>query len=337
MEENEKNEHKKKRFNLFDWYYREGKESNKSDINALKDPSLINCLKIIWKKLGKLFTTNMLFIFCNFPIIFLLIAMSGILSKTSVAPLYQSWGPLQGAFLYEQVPETTKSSLTAIFGIQTEISVINTPTIVFFCLGLLVIFTLGFTKVGTTYIYRNLMSGEPVFTVSDFFYIIKKNIKQSLIFGIIDALILLMFGFNIYFLFANYNAAQFNSFMLFLTIAMLIVYSFARTYAYIMIFTFDLKMTKIIKYSLYYVILGIKRNCMSLLATVLILAINYTLFVVFTPLGLLLPFVITFALCDFIAVYTAYPNVIKYLMTEQDAQSLINKRTSVANDDYTEE
>ena len=32
------------------------------------------------------------------------------------------------------------------------------------------------------------------------------------------------------------------------------------------------------------------------------------------PIGMILPFVITFALMDFIAVYFAYPNIDKYMV-----------------------
>ena len=39
MQENE-NKQPKKRFNIFDWYYRQGKASDKEDINALKERSL---------------------------------------------------------------------------------------------------------------------------------------------------------------------------------------------------------------------------------------------------------------------------------------------------------
>ena len=66
MEEQKKP--KKSRFNLFDWYYRQGKESDKDDINVLKDPSIINFFKLLWKRLGKLISANLILIFGNHKI-----------------------------------------------------------------------------------------------------------------------------------------------------------------------------------------------------------------------------------------------------------------------------
>ena len=37
--------------------------------------------------------------------------------------------------------------------------------------------------------------------------------------------------------------------------------------------------------------------------------INYYIFAVFMPLGIVMPFVITISLCSFIAVYCTYPNI----------------------------
>lgn len=321
---NHEAEPKKKRFNLFDWYYRQGKDSDKDDINALKDPSIINFFKLLWKKLGKLISANLIIIFGNFPIFFVLIAMSNILSKSSVAPLYQAWGPIYGASTFQNTPTT--SSLLGAFGAHAEVSIINTPTIVFYCLGALIIFTWGFTRVGTTYIYRNMMSGEPVFPLSDAWYVIKRNVKQSLGLGIIDSLIIAMFAYNIYFLALNYGSSTLNALMLFLTVAMAILYIFARPYAFIMVFTFDLKLRKIIKNALFFTILGIKRNLVAFIGCFFIIALNYFIFVVFMPVGVLLPFVITIAICDFAAVYAAYPNIIKFMMDERDAKAIIEKR-----------
>lgn len=303
---------KKKKFNIFDWYYRDGKGAEGESLNLLKEPTVKNGFKAVWRRLGKLMSANLLFIFGNFPIFFIILAMSGIFSSSSYAPLNQQWGVLKGAMLFDQSAEM--SSYISVLGTKISVNIINTPTIVFFALGLLLIFTMGFTKVGTTYIYRNIVLGEPIFPFSDFFYIIKRNIKQSLIFGIIDTLFIAMFAYNIYFLFSNYSASSMNAIMLFFTICMATIYWIARSYAYIMIFTFDLKLSKIIKNSLYFVILGIKRNMMGVLFTLLLVAINVLIFMLYMPVGIILPFIITVSIMDFIGVYCAYPNIDKYMV-----------------------
>ena len=81
--EQETTKKSKKRFNIFDWYYRSGKNNDKADINALKTPSVVNFFKLVWFKLNKLFTANIIFAIGNFPIIFLLIAISGMFDKYS--------------------------------------------------------------------------------------------------------------------------------------------------------------------------------------------------------------------------------------------------------------
>ena len=323
----------KKRFNIFDWYFKgANKDNDKLDINALEKPTVANFFKVLWKKLGKLLSTNLIFIFGNFPVFFFLLAFSGILSETASAPLYHSWGPLYGASKFAESTEI--SALAGLFSVHTETTVINTPTIIFFSLGALIIFTLGFTKIGTTYIYRNMMSGEAIFPLSDFFYVIKKNVKQSLILGIIDTLFIGMFAYNIYVLSHSYGNSSMDSIMFFFTIAMCIVYSFIRPYAYLMAFTFDLKIKQIIKNSVFFVILGIKRNLMAMLGVIGVILLNYALFVIFMPLGILLPFIITVAVCDFIGVYAAYPVILQYMLDEKDRKKVIYR---LNNDEDTDE
>ncbi|MBO5374803.1 MAG: hypothetical protein J6A54_05090 [Clostridia bacterium] len=94
---NEASEPKKKKFNIFDWYYRDGKGVEGKDTDFLKEPTVKNFFKALWRKLGKLMSANLLFIFCNFPIFFLIIAMSGIFGDSSYAPLNQQWSVLKGA------------------------------------------------------------------------------------------------------------------------------------------------------------------------------------------------------------------------------------------------
>ena len=88
---------KNKKFNLFDWYFKgANKDNDKLDINVLEKPNVSNFFKVLWKKGSKLLSANLLFIFGNFPIFFFLLAMSGILSDNTTAPLYQAWGPISG-------------------------------------------------------------------------------------------------------------------------------------------------------------------------------------------------------------------------------------------------
>lgn len=320
--EQEINNKPKKRFNIFDWYYKRGKANEKADINALKTPSVVNFFKLAWFKFNKLLTANIIFAFGNFPIVFLLIAISGMFDKYSYAPVSLSWGPFQATLANTE--NYASSALVGIHGLHNTTQVYSIATIILFALSLFTIFTWGFTKVGTTYIYRNIMSGDPVFPLSDFFYIIKRNVKQSLIIGALDFIILAFLLYDIVFLFRN-SDNTFNLIMMFLTAAMLLFYFFIRPYIYIMIFTFDLSIGKIIKNACSFAILGIKRNLMALVGCGILLAFNVGLAIIFAPIGIILPFIITIALFDFIGVYAAYPNIIKYMMNEEDARRIVER------------
>ena len=127
---------KKKKFNIFDWYYkREGKGIDDDGFDPLKEPTFKNFFKLLWRKLGKLMNCNILFILVNFPIAFLIISMSGVLTSQSVAPLHQSMMTLNAASLYGVNPEL--STYFSLYGTHTSISAINTPTLVLFILGFL--------------------------------------------------------------------------------------------------------------------------------------------------------------------------------------------------------
>ena len=347
MEQREtKNEKKKKRFNLFDWYYRQGKGSDKADVNALKTPNIPTFFKLLWSKLGKLVSANLIFVFGNFPLVFLLLALSGWFNKTSAVPTSVTWSSflqniqlpaISGSSILPDNGNYAASALMGVHGLHAEMTITGTITYIFLGLALLTAFTWGFTKVGTTYLYRNMMSGEPVFPISDFFYIIKRNIKQSLLFGAIDFILIALLVLDVVMLYNNIGN-PISLFMLILTLVMSAFYSFMRPYIYIIIFTFDLKFIQIIKNAAAFMLLGIKRNLAGLAFSLLIILFNAGLiFIPFvTPVGLLLPFIFTIALLDFIGVYVAYPNIIKYMMDEKDAKAII-ERKSLDDDEVLDE
>ena len=173
------------------------------------------------------------------------------------------------------------------------------------------------------------MKGEAVFPFSDAIYVIKRNIKQSLIFGLIDFIFIAMFVYNISFLLVNYAVSGMNSFMFFFTVIMCILYFFMRPYIYTMIFTFRLSIGKIIKNAFYFILLGTKRNIAALLGTILLVVINYFILRIFLPIGVILPFILTIAIIDLIGVYASYPVIKKYMI---DPQAHIRKKSPEAEE-----
>jgi uncharacterized membrane protein YesL len=174
---------------------------------------------------------------------------------------------------------------------------------------------LGMASVGFAYVLREMVRCKPVFIISDFFRTIKKNIKQALLFGILDfgAILLLLYDLYAY----NANASEWMYLMFFyLSVLMLLVYFIMRTYIYLMMVTFDLPIRKLVKNAFLFTFIGLKRNLVGLIGVGIIMVLNYLLLsVTFTfSVALILPFVLTIAICGLISVYCAYPQIKKHMI-----------------------
>ena len=81
-----------------------------------------------------------------------------------------------------------------------------------------------------------------------------------------------------------------------------------------MAITFDMKITKIIKNALIFVMLGIKRNLLAILWIAVLLGVNLLVLTWFLPLGLLLPLFYLVSFPMFTTAYAAYPVIQKYMI-----------------------
>ena len=86
-------------------------------------------------------------------------------------------------------------------------------------------------------------------------------------------------------------------------------YSIMRYYIYLMMVTFDLKIWKLFKNAFIFSILNFKRNILAFSGIALVILLNVYLFLILLPLGLMLPFFLTFSLCAFMGAYAAYPKI----------------------------
>ena len=178
----------------------------------------------------------------------------------------------------------------------------------FYCLSGLTLFTWGYANAGMAYTIRNMLKGEPVFVWSDFFRTAKKNLGQAMLVGIIDAAIIGLLYYNMRFYSVNSSSTVFY-FMYIATIIFMALYAVMRTYIYPMLVTFKLGTFKIFKNAFIFTFAGIKRNILGLLGMVIVVALNAFLMFVFLPLGAILPFVLTVAVCGYIGTYAAYPKI----------------------------
>ena len=282
-------ENKKKRFQIFD-LQREGRGISKKE--PIKESGLKRFFITYKENFGKMISANMFFVIGNFPIFFLIITLSGYTKAAGYLPVSDVFQNL-GGLISQNSPTPFSMSLYAIYGLQEQILVNTTLTYVFYAIAALTVFTFGIVNVGTAYILRNIAMGEPVFVWTDFWYAVKRNWKQALPFGIIDALIHIVLVYNIYTTLA-YTSDFLMSMMFWGNILLAVLYFSMRCYIYVQMVTFKLTVFKIVKNSLIFTLLGLKRNMMALLGT--LLCIFFEVIFLFSAGGFLLPLAIAFPL-----------------------------------------
>ncbi len=265
---------------------------------------------------GKIMTVNIIMVLGNFPLFFIVAVLSGFTKLEAFLPASDLYQNLGGIFMIES-PSPFQMTLYALEGLQTQVLVNTTLTYIFWGIGALFLFTFGLVNVGTAYVLRNIAMGEPVFVWSDFLYAIKRNWKQALPFGIIDGLINAILIFNIY---TTVSSGDFITSMMFWgNVILVILYFFMRCYIYVQMVTFKLSVFKILKNSLIFSLLGLKRNAMALLGTLLFILFEI-LFVfsfggILLSLGVALPLLIMFSAMAYMKVFAAYFKI-KEIMIE---------------------
>ncbi len=301
----------KKKFKLFDMN-RDGKGIDPGEDTT---PNLKFFFKQFWRKLSKILTLNMLMIFQIIPIIacLYLYFIATPTQPTMNSPEYS---------LLFGIQETSSSSISSIclglFSFQTPMATYNTYVYwVIIALLLIEAITFGWQNIGAVYVTRGLVRGDSVFIWSDFFYAIKKNFKQGFWLGIIDFVSIGALIFDILY-FVTTPSSPFNNFMYVMTIALIVMYIIFRFYTYLMAVTFDMKIRKIFKNALIFVVLGIKRNIMALLGLAVVTLFAVMLIVWLLPMGLgvtlVLPLIYYLGVCIFIYTYAAYPVIKKYMI-----------------------
>ena len=301
-----KDKNNKKRLRIFD-LQREGKGVSKNQ-KELK-PGLAKFFISYKNNFSKLVSVNIFYILGNFPIVFLIAALAGVTQKSAFSPLSDIFQNLAGIFAADGGATPYKLSVFAIEGLQSYSFVPTTWTYVFYAIGALLLFTFGVVNVGTAYIIRNMVSGEPIFLWTDFWYAVKRNWKQALPFGIIDAVICFVLGFNIYSLITG-TSDFFASLLFWSNVILAILYFFMRYYIYVQMVTFKLSVFKIFKNSLIFALLGFKRNIVAFLGIILLLFVEVMLLFglggILIPLAVAAPLAILFSTFAYMKVYASY-------------------------------
>ena len=277
-------------------------------------PTLKRYFKLLGRKFWKLVSLNLMMLPMIIPILVIFYLYLGFdRTPTASDPIFSQ---LYGAGLIDPSPVNTL--LLDLFGSQTQIPVYNVSTYIW--MGVCVLFllvTFGWQNVGSTYILRNMVRGEPVFLFSDYFYAIRRNWKQGLLMGILDVAAIALLIFDI-----QYFSAMTGSFWMDVCFygmcAVGIIYIFMRFYIYLMLVTFRLSIRKILKNALIFTTLGVKRNLMALLGIVLMTGVNVVLFLLLINVNiaipLILPVVYYLSCTAFTSTYAAYPVIDRYMI-----------------------
>ncbi len=322
---------KKKRFRLFN-LQKEGKGVSK---NAAKlEPGFKRFFITYKDSFSKLISVNIFFVLGNFPVIFLIAALSGVSKNEIFLPLSDLFQNLNGLFAADGGYTPYKLSLFALEGLQNQTTAPTIATYILYAIGALVIFTFGPVNASTAYIIRNLVSGEPVFVWSDFWYAFKRNIKQSLIVGIFDLAITFLLIFNIYTMFGTDKF--FASMLFWCYIILFFIYFSMRYYIYVQMVTFKLKIFKILKNSFIFALVGFKRNILALFGILFLLFLE-VLFLfgtggILIPLAIAMPLAMLFSTMAFIKVYASYFKI-KEIMIDPYLKEHPKKIKSYHDDD----
>ncbi len=305
------NNPKKKRLKLLD-PMRDGKGVEKGEDTR---PTLKRFFKLWGRKFWRLLSVNLLMLVQILPLLgCLFLYLGGPKMSTQYSALYPALLGAQTA-----MPTTVGSTLfNGASGLLHQTGAFNSWAIwVMLGLVLFQVITYGWQKVGTTYILRNMVRGEGVFLISDYFYAIRRNLKQGLGMGIFDCAALGALTFNLIFYYTQ-PASGFNNFMYVMTIALILIYVIMRFYIYLMLVTFDMKLSKMLKNALIFTVLGIRRNIMALLGMIALLALSVALIVLLVPMKIyaviILPFLCLLGFSGFMYTYAAYPVIEKYMI-----------------------
>ena len=266
-------------------------------------------------RLGKISATTLIFTLCNIPIILFIIGAVGTFDPEVAAPATPLYSQIYGMELAGE-SSTVLTTLQGMLGLNTGLPVTSVTSAVLMYTALLLFVTFGLSTIGMLYNFRCITRGEPLSSWSDFFPVIKKNLRVGLPIAILDAF---MIVFIVYDLMAYHAGASVSGSLLSLSSFYIVlffglIYFVMRYYIYLITMTFDIKFTKMLKNSLYMVLLGWKRSLACIFSSAGIIFLNFLLFKMMPHFGVVLPFIITFGALGFIGVYCTYPVIDEYMI-----------------------
>ena len=332
-----KDQNLRKTFRLYD-PTKEGKGVSK---NASELPMGFRRFFLTFKdNVGKLVSVNILMVLGNFPLLFAIAALAGYTQNKLFLPVTDFFQSLRPLIASGGNPDALSLLFYGIEGLQTETLSPSVLTYVFYGIGLLSLFTFGVVNAGCAYVLRNLTQGEPVFVWTDFIYAVKRNYKQAIPMGIIDAIVCVLLPLNIYSMLLN-TKDFFTSFLLWANIFIFIAFFFMRYYIYVQMVTFKLSVFKILKNALIFSLLGIKRNLCAFFGILIGLFLEAIFIFAFggilLPFALAAPLILFLSFFAFMKVFAAYAKIDQYMIAPyKKDEPVMEYEEPIMRDDVTE-
>lgn len=267
--------------------------------------------RLLKMRLGKFSVTNLTFALCNIFFFVAFFGISGILDGTT---------PTAANPLYAQINAAAKNDSGPIIGAlytvycsSANLRVIGETSRILMNTIYVLIFTFGISTVGMVYNMRNICIGEHVDTWRDFFYAIKRNLKQGIILGIMDAVLIVLLIYNII---AYSSAASEFIYLVFYyaSIAFAAIYYMMRYYMYLQLITCEMSIGKILKNSLILTALGFKRNIVGLIGAIAFVVILLYAYILLPQFTIILLCMFVFSFLTYIGVYCSYPILKRYVI-----------------------
>ncbi len=299
-------------YNFFSGSNKPGKGVTKKQVEFDKKLGFGFFFRLLKMRLGKFSGSNLIFALCNIVIFVALIGLTGMLdgeTATAANPLYA-----QITAISKNDSGPSVASLMSVYGASTSLRVISETSRILMYSVVLLVFTFGVSTIGLVYNMRNVCTGEHVDTWHDYFYAIKKNIKQGIVVGILDVLIIFLLIYDI----IAYGVEANNEFIFlvfyYASILFAVMYYIMRFYIYIQLVTCKMSIGKMIKNSFLLTALGIKRNLAGLFGAIVFVILFMYAYIILPQFSIILLCMFAFSFLTYIGVYCAYPVVKRYVI-----------------------
>lgn len=264
------------------------------DKNGPRKKGIFLFFEILWRKLGKIATSNMVYVLFSLPVFLVLYLCAMPLTQNIVGELLAKDSMIES--------ETLGQFFLAIN--------------LFFTFTVSILFGSGPASAALSYIHRCFVREEHAWAWGDTIRKIKENLKPSLIVTVINILLVNIFAIAIMFYYRWYQSTHqtFIFVIMCIVIMCFVIFTFMNFYVYQLINTFDAKISVMYKNAFLLVLLTFP---MDLFITLIVGVISYFIYTGLNPaLSIILSVVILPGLLRFPIEYYA-AKVIKKKMIDQ--------------------